>query len=1353
MLLVAALLLPGCASEDNSNQNTKAPATDDTVAIVTNSPDIDSTPDGTGDPGEENTVAPGTDPVKTTEPSDKPAETTATDTANTATPSDAPTPTPTKEPTATPTEAPTPTPTEEPTATPTKAPTPTPTKAPTPTPTKAPTPTPTKAPTPTPTKAPTPTPTKAPTPTPTKAPTPTPTRDPGEESSEYDALVISKGYGNGGSTTGACEHSFIELTNTGSESLDLKGLALYYKTGDTTEYSTFNLPSVTLGAGKSFLIRGASCSKSSVKYDTSGEILRIDNYDAEWNITIDNKEIKLVLAPSGKSFNKSTQPAELEGKISYFVATDSYYFDTGYIDDYSKNKIAVRTAMKQDSGYFLQNLTKATSPKLEQIAPVTMSEKKATIIGSKLKEIKFSHPAGYYTSALSLVLTAPEGYNTIYYTTDGSDPKTSSTRKNYTAAVSLTDTTSKPFGSTYETGLSYVSNIRTSTAKMIGGTVVKACAYNGSAYTGVYTNTYFISSKMAGYGVTVMSISLNTNEMFGDPGFYHNFNASSNDPNTRGAAFMEVFDENGERRGYSNVELSISGHGSSGTGMRSMKVFYKGTSNTEDGTESKLNYDLFDGYAVNSKGQNITEFSRLLLRNSGNDCGNSYIRDAYMQRVSRTLNIDTMAYAPVLVFINGDFWGIYNARERYSGDYIQSHYGINKDNVALIESDYSQVHTNQNAPFIVSSGLDNDADDFNELVDYIKSHSMAVANYYNYVIARLDIDSFMDMYVSRLYFSARDWPENNIKVWRNRAEDDPSGFNNKWHFTLLDMDMGISFFTDANKTTENSNFFGWIDTTGCVIGNIMHALIKNGSFKKQFLARFYTVLNEIYVPATMRAELNKIVEERAPILQLQTQRWGASTNAYNTSVTNMRKFVNNRYQYAVQYLCSYFGVTESYLKGISGSSGLVKNFITATFSSEGLSVKLNGKEIDNSYVLEFEKSVTFTVEAAPKQGDELIAIVFTDSNGKVTKYSQTSVTITTSLSGDITFETRMKGIEFPPGSKIVSGALQMFCLTPDGQLYAWGNNNNNVLGAGEDQLIVTRPVLVREGVAQIEVCHSNDMENGNNSIMAAILTLDGKIYTIGAGSVAPIGGSTSWKLLKFSGVPASISVGYDHMLVLDKDGNVWGIGNNSYGQLGKTNEGGTVDSFIKIASNVSMISAGRRNSAYIDNNGDCYVLGDGRWNKFRSTTDNIDTPYKLLSNVSYISSGEHEMIMVTKDGKLYYAGWRSIQGFGQGTGTAGAAKLSISGVKKASIHFGNMVILTESGAMYVYGINTGNAIGKNITSGTPEKLIASGVADVAAGYDFIAYLRTDGTYRIFGSNNNGLAGNGTISDYVSGEAK
>ncbi|MBR4206309.1 MAG: CotH kinase family protein [Clostridia bacterium] len=1162
----------------------------------------------------------------------------------------------------------------------------------------------------------------------------------------YAELVISKIYGNGGKAAAACEHSFIELTNTGAAPLEIGDLALFYKTAGNAAYASFRLPNVTLDGGKSFLIRGASAAKQPGEYQSAGEVIRVLDFDAEWNIALSGKDMALFLAPAAGVYDAAVPPEELDGVISYFAATDNYHFDTGYVDGLSGNVAAIRTAMKQDSGYYRQNLSKSTTEKLEQIAPITSDGKRAVVVRSRLSEVRFSQAAGFYSEPISVRLTAPEGYGLVYYTTDGSDPTSSGTRKKYESAIKLEDTSDMKFGKTYRTGLNYVGNISSSTSSMLGAHVIKACAFNGTNYTGVYTNTYFINPAMAEYGVTVMSVSLETKQMFGKPGFYHNFNPSSNDPNTRGAAFMEVFDENGVRRGYSNVELAISGHGSSGTGMRSMKVFYKGSQNETAGMDSKLNFDLFEGYAKNAKGQCITDFSRLLLRNSGNDCGASYIRDAYMQRVSAGMAAETMAYAPVLVFINGDFWGIYNARERYSADYVESHYGVDKDNVAIIESDYSQVHTNTNAPFIVTSGLDDDADDFNELMKFVRKNDMKDDENLAYVESKLDLDSLIDLFVSRLYFSARDFPENNIKMWRCRAADDPSGADNRWHFCLLDMDMGISFFTDSNNTTENSNYFGWLKSEGSVTSSLIRRLLTNASFKNRFMARFYEVLEEVYVPARMEEALDEIVAQRAPIENLQKLRWGASTTRYNNSIADMRKFVQKRNTFALKYLCKSFGVTENDLLNLGG------RYLTVTFSEARLEVSVNGQPVRSPYSLKFDGSVTVTVSAAAKEGFECSAILFTDSDGTTARFSGTTAEITADTAGEISFETKKlaQPAELSVRSGIVAGGCEMFLLKPDGRLYAWGSNRNNVLGAGLSEERVTTPRLVKENVAQVEICHGNDLENGNDNVMAALLTLDGEIYISGASTVEGADtGSSGWTLLEFDGIPVEVSVGYDHLLVLDQAGGVWGLGNNSYGQLGKKDEGGVVTSPRKIADNAVSVSAGRRNSAYIDKNGDCYVLGDGRWNKFRASDTNITTPYKLLSGVRSIASGEHELLLVTEDGSLYYAGWRPISGFTQGTGTAGAEKLSLSGVAKAAIHFGDIAILTESGALYGYGVNNGNCLGGAAVGGVPSLLVKDGVTDVAAGYAFIACLASDGSVRVNGSNSEGQAGNGKISESVS----
>ena len=511
------------------------------------------------------------------------------------------------------------------------------------------------------------------------------------------------------------------------------------------------------------------------------------------------------------------------------------------------------------------------------------------------------------------------------------------------------------------------------------------------------------------------------------------------------------------------------------------------------------------------------------------------------------------------------------------------------------------------------------------------------------------------------------------------------------------------------------------------------------------MSRFYQVINETYIPAVMDEELDKIAAERASVENLQTLRWGASMDVYNTAIADMHQFIQSRNDYALKYLCAYFGVSEEYLINISG------NYLAVNFSETRLNVTVDGEAIQSPWTKKFDNSLRVNIAAEAKEGFEIYAVIFTDSNGAVTRYEGNTAEITTGISGEISFETKKtaRQTDLTVRTGIVSGGCEMYYLSPEGRLYAWGSNSNNVLGISSPGPYVTEPELVKDKVAQIEICHGNDYENRNDNVTAAILTLDGEIYTTGGSAIPGIKASNSWTLLEYDGIPADISVGYDHLLVLDKDGSVWGIGNNSYGQLGKENEGGAVTAFHKIAENAVMISAGRRNTAYIDQSGDCYVLGDGRWHKFRQSEENITTPYKLLSGVSYITSGEHQLLMVTDDGKLYYAGWRDVYSFSQGSGSCGAQQISVQGVSKAAIHHGDIAIMTESGALYGYGINNGDCLGGAAVGGTAALLVKDGVTDVAAGYAYIAYLDADGVIRVNGSNAEGQAGNGAVSDHVS----
>ncbi len=1177
-----------------------------------------------------------------------------------------------------------------------------------------------------------------------------------EVAKNFKDVLISAVYGTGQNKDAAVGHGFIQLYNTGTERVSLENAALYYREDMGDDYRQFVFSKeASIAPGGYYLIRmQAARENNGEAYDQSFAVMSIDSFDAEWEVILDNKDVQLSLAPAGQDVGKDTAVEDINGTVSYFVAAELGYDSHFAVDNMSKSKVAVRTALKHYSGFHKVNLNEATTAQLEQVCPQS-SEGKNSVIGSRVSEVLFSADAGVYAQGFWLDLSAKEGYK-IYYTTDGTDPRVYG--KEYTSSIPLADSSNMPIGDTIRGGVGHGFGASSST--LPGGYVIKAYATDGTDSTDVFTNTYFISETFYDYGVTMMSLSMDKSLIYGNEGFYTNYYSTGGSGNTRQTGMMEVFSADGQRRGSSYVELAISGHGSSGWPMKSMRLYYKSANNTAVGTDGDLNYDLFEGYARDEQGHAITDFSRLLLRNSGNDCMDSFIRDAYMQRVCRELDVHTMAYAPVLLFINGEFWGVYNARERYSPEYVESHYGVNKDNVAIIESDYDALVLggNSNAPFIPMESTQEDADEFNAIVHYIRTHDLSSDEHYQYVADRLDVNSFMDMYVARLFFNARDWPENNIKVFKNRNPEDPSGMDTKWRFTLLDMDMGIAMYPEGHwaDTSEKANFFGWIDSTGTVVGTIMHGLCKNQGFKQEFIARFAYVVDRVLSPEFMEAELDAVVAQREALVELQSMRWGASAHQYNTSVENMYKFVRGREDRVLAMLCQYFGISMDDLQMSTEKK------VTVSFNAERASVTFNGDAVsaagtEFTFATEAgQKTVTFTVSATAKEGYSVSSIVFMPSIGEVQTVQGDTAEFTVSSSGTVVINTRSDGNQTPVAgvqSGITASAHSSYYLTETGDLYAWGLNQNGILGIPGNTSISV-PTLVASDVAKIEVCHSNDAENNNNATMMAYLTLDGKLYTVGnnsAGQLGRNGTATDDRtgLVKFDKKIKDFSVGHDHLLILDEEGVLWGVGSNTYGQLGKKNEGGTTTTFQMVASGVKVIAAGRRNTFYTDNKNVCYVLGDNRWQKFGTDAERYNTPHQLLKNVTYMSTGEHQVVLVTSSGELYYAGWRTLNGWGQGTGSGGAVKVT-SGVKKAVLHNSNMVILKTDGSVWGYGSGAGGALGNvNATSGTPSKIITGGVKDIASGYQFSLFLYDDGRIVAQGENTYGQAGNGKVGGSVS----
>ena len=243
--------------------------------------------------------------------------------------------------------------------------------------------------------------------------------------------------------------------------------------------------------------------------------------------------------------------------------------------------------------------------------------------------------------------------------------------------------------------------------------------------------------------------------------------------------------------------------------------------------EKYYNAKLFDEL-------DLTHFKAFTLRDSGNDFGGTHFRDAMITHLVAKDNVDIQAYQPTVVFLNGEYWGILNMREKLNEDYIESHYPhVSADNVDIMAaSDVTKDIT-------ASEG---DDVDYNALISYVKSNDLTKDECYQYVCTLVDIDEYIEYMVSEIYGSNNDWPHNNVKIWKSKKR------GGRWRWFLYDTDQCYSIWGDQSGDDKLGDCLKEKDTHGNTWANVLFRnLTKNEKFRNALANRFADRMNNEFL--------------------------------------------------------------------------------------------------------------------------------------------------------------------------------------------------------------------------------------------------------------------------------------------------------------------------------------------------------------------------------------------------------------------------------------------------------------------------------------------------------------------------
>lgn len=296
-------------------------------------------------------------------------------------------------------------------------------------------------------------------------------------------------------------------------------------------------------------------------------------------------------------------------------------------------------------------------------------------------------------------------------------------------------------------------------------------------------------------------------------------------------------------------------------------------------------YPFFDDAKVNV-------FSSFVLRNSGQDFTVSHIRDAFCASVIKnSVDVDFMDYRPVVAYVNGQYHGICDLREKIDEDYLANHTGADPDNLDLIKGNN-----------IVQLGT---IDSYNALVRYIKTHDMRDSDCYQYVCSRIDIDELICYWMCESFFTNTD--TGNIRFYREKSD------SGKWRWIFFDADWALF------PTTYNQNYIeNYLDPRGHGVGDsfsttIMVNLIKNPDFRKRLLEIHSKHLKTTFDTDRMLKIYDELIKEIEPEMPYHCKKWAGSLSyeSWQKNVKVLRSIIEKKREIFIDDMIESFGMTDA----------------------------------------------------------------------------------------------------------------------------------------------------------------------------------------------------------------------------------------------------------------------------------------------------------------------------------------------------------------------------------------------------------------------------------------------------------
>lgn len=510
------------------------------------------------------------------------------------------------------------------------------------------------------------------------------------------------------------------------------------------------------------------------------------------------------------------------------------------------------------------------------------------------KGVQISHLPGTYSKAIQVSVSASSSLS-FYYSLNGSYP---------TTASAIWD---RP--------------IRLDTVKSL----LVALVRNHKLTDTFYAGTYVVGFKSV---LPITSLILPNEDLFDEQkGIYVGGRRPDGSlwgncwkGNMEKAAFFEYIDK-GDPILSQQCGLKIFGGMTRENAEKSMRVIAK-----KEYGKGKFKYKMFPTKEVSS-------FNSLVLRTSGNDLNRTRFLDMMVSSIAKDLGIDYLAYKPSVLFVNGEYWGIHNIREKNGIDYLHENHGAGEDDTDLIREFESLEHGSLTR--------------FKKLIADASSLDPSSPTFIDSIGRQMDIDNYLRYSILQIHIVNPD-SRGNIRFWRSASVDD------RFRWICYDADLsfsseGLNFLEKKISPVQTD----WYNPQWSTI--LLRRLLANKDIRNQFITNYCFYLSTIFKKDSLHSRINYFKNLISPEIDRHVKRrnFNQTRENWEKNVDRLQNFATKREQVALENLKLHFNLGDMYTLSLVNDDSSAHVYIE------------NNKVTSFPFQTKFFKHIPFHITAKP----------------------------------------------------------------------------------------------------------------------------------------------------------------------------------------------------------------------------------------------------------------------------------------------------------------------------------------------------------------------------------------------------